>query len=461
VTHPAAAPTRFKPYSRQTIALAPAWQWMSPEQQEAIQVVSHVLPFRTNDYVLEQLIDWRDSLDDPIYRLTFPHRDMLPAAEYERLRDLVLHKKDEAATARQVAAIRHRMRPQHTPRVNEAPLNGLQHKYRETVAFFPSAGQTCHAYCTFCFRWPQFVGMEEMRFDPRECGELVAYLAAHPEVTDVLLTGGDPMVMPTRTLASYIEPLLAPELAHLQNIRIGTKAVAYWPQRFVTDRDADDLLRLFEKVARAGKNIAIMGHYSHAAELRTDIAQRAVRRIVGAGANLRMQGPLIRHVNEDPKSWAELWTTGVRLGAIPYYMFVERDTGPRDYFALPLAKAHAIFQSAYQMVSGLSRTVRGPSMSAFPGKVVIDGVVTINGEKLFALQFLQSRNPDWIRKPFFARYDPHATWLDELAPAFGRKKFFFEQDPGDAGYEPLARGVIPIADARHLRQADGVQPGVA
>ena len=139
-----------------------------------------------------------------------------------------------------------------------------------------------------------------------------------------------------------------------------------------------------------------MGHYNHAVELRASVAQAAVKRIVGTGATLRMQGPLIRHINEDPKSWAELWTTGVRLGAIPYYMFVERDTGPSDYFALPLAKAHEIFQQAYSMVSGLSRTVRGPSMSAFPGKVVIDGVVTINGEKLFALQFLQARNPDSV-----------------------------------------------------------------
>ncbi|HEY0489977.1 MAG TPA: lysine 2,3-aminomutase, partial [Telluria sp.] len=154
----------------------------------------------------------------------------------------------------------------------------------------------------------------------------------------------------------------------------------------------------------------------------------------------------IRHINEDPKSWAELWTTGVRLGAIPYYMFVERDTGPSEYFSLPLARAHEIFQAAYQMVSGLSRTVRGPSMSAFPGKVVIDGVVNINGEKLFALQFLQARNPDWVRKPFFARFDPHATWLDHLVPAFGKPKFFFESEEDDS-HRALPAKVIPISVA--------------
>ena len=142
-------PAKFKPYTRQTIALARQWQWMSPDLQEAVQVVSHVLPFRVNEYVLDQLIDWDRIPDDPIFRLTFPHRDMLPAREYERLRDLVLYKKDNEAIAKLVHQIRMRMNPHpagqmthNVPRVNDAPLKGLQHKYKETVLFFPSSGQT-------------------------------------------------------------------------------------------------------------------------------------------------------------------------------------------------------------------------------------------------------------------------------------------------------------------------------
>jgi KamA family protein len=341
------------------------------------------------------------------------------------------------------------------PLMNDEPVRGLQHKYKQTVLFFPSAGQTCHAYCTFCFRWPQFVGMDDLKFDARESNELVTYLKLHREVTDVLITGGDPLIMSTRALAGYIEPLLNdPALAHIQNIRIGTKSVSYWPQRFVTDKDADDLMRLFEKVVASGKNLAIMGHYNHPVELRQPIAQQAVKRIVSTGATLRMQAPLIRHINEDPKGWAELWTMGVRLGAIPYYMFVERDTGPSHYFQLPLAKAYEVFQAAYQLVSGLSRTVRGPSMSAFPGKVVIDGIVTIGGEKVFALQFLQARNPDWVRRPFYAKFDPAATWLDDLVPAFGEKKFFFEDGM------PASGDVIHIL-ARHDQAKEAPAPAQA
>ena len=170
---------KFKPYTRQTIRQAPQWELLTHEQQEAVQVVSHVLPFRTNQYVLDRLIDWDNIPDDPIYRLVFPHRDMLPAHEYWQLRDLLLVKQDEAVAQQLVRQIRLRMNPHpagqlthNVPRVNDAPLRGLQHKYKETVLFFPSAGQTCHAYCTFCFRWPQFVGMDDLKFDARETTQL-------------------------------------------------------------------------------------------------------------------------------------------------------------------------------------------------------------------------------------------------------------------------------------------------
>ena len=235
------------------------------------------------------------------------------------------------------------------PTLDGRPLQGLQHKYPETVLFFPAPGQTCHAYCTYCFRWAQFVGTEKLKFQARETDDLVAYLKIHP----------------------------APELAHVQNIRIGTKAVAYWPQRFVTDEDADDCLKLFEQVSDSGRHLAVMGHYSHPVELDPVISREAVRRIRNTGAQIRMQGPLIRHVNDTPEAWAELWRTGVRLGLIPYYMFVERDTGARNYFEVPLVRAYEIFKTAYSQVSGLCRSVRGPSMSAFPGKVRVLGVVTL------------------------------------------------------------------------------------
>jgi hypothetical protein len=108
-------------------------------------------------------------------------------------------------------------------------------------------------------------------------------------------------------------------------------------------------------------------------------------------------------------------------------MFVERDTGARRYFELPLERAWEIYQQAIQRVSGLGRTARGPSMSANPGKVELQGVAHVRGERVFVLRFIQARNPEWVQQPFFAKYDPQATWLDQLRPAFGEEKFFFEE----------------------------------
>ena len=113
---------------------------------------------------------------------------------------------------------------------------------------------------------------------------------------------------------------------------------------------------------------------------------------------------------------------------VPYYMFVERDTGARRYFEVPLARAWEIYRDAMRRVSGLGRTARGPSMSAGPGKVEVQGVSEIRGEKVFVLRFIQGRNPEWVQQPFFARFDPHATWLDQLQPAFGDSRFFFEDE---------------------------------
>ena len=398
-----------------------------------MKAVSAVLPFRVNNYVIQDLIDWSDIPRDPMFQLTFPQRGMLSEQDFDRMFSLVASNAPTEQIQSAAREIQTTLNPHpsgqmqlNVPLLNGRPLDGTQHKYRETVLFFPAAGQTCHAYCTYCFRWAQFAGVDKLKFADRQVDSLVRYLRRHPEVTSVLITGGDPLVMRTSVLRRYVEPLLHPSLAHVESIRIGTKAPAYWPYRFVTDQDADDLRRLFESVRRAGRHMALMAHYSHPRELETPIAREALRRIQSSGAVVRCQTPLIRHVNDSASSWAKMWRQQVRLGAVPYYMFVERDTGPASYFEVPLARALEIFNSAYRGVSGLARTVRGPSMSATPGKVLVDDVTHVNGEKVFVLKMIQGRDPAWVGRTFFARFDPRATWLDQLEPALGERKFFFE-----------------------------------
>ncbi len=251
--------------------------------------------------------------------------------------------------------------------------------------------------------------MNELKFAMKEADLLHKYLLKHPKVTDVLFTGGDPLTAKTSIMAAYIEPLLTKEFDHIRNIRIGSKTLAYWPYRFLTDKDADDLLRLFEKVKKAGKHLAFQSHFNHPVELSTDAVKQAISRIQNTGAQIRTQSPLLRHINDDSQVWADMWKEQVRQGLIPYYMFVARDTGSKEFFDVPLERAWNIFRKAYRNVSGVCRTVRGPSMSASPGKVQILGVTEVNGEKVFVLRFLQCRNSKLIDIPFFAKYNKKST----------------------------------------------------
>lgn len=426
---------KIKYYNEKHIDSLPQLLRLPEEERFAMKVVSNVLPFRVNNYIVEELIDWDNVPDDPIFRLTFMHRDMLDQESFDRLADAM--RKD--APKEQVTAIaneiRYSLNPHpagqmtaNVPTLDEEPVQGLQHKYKETALLFPTGGQTCHAYCTFCFRWPQFVGMSDLKFATDESLRFQEYIKKHHEITDVLFTGGDPMVMSIKKLEQYILPLLTPEFDHVKNIRIGTKSIGYWPHRYVTDKDADDVIRLFEKVVDSGKHLAIMAHYNHWKELDTDVAREAIKRIRLTGANIRSQSPLVAHVNDNPAVWAKMWRAQVGLGIVPYYMFIARETGAHRYFNIPLIKAYRVFRQAYKSVSGLARTVKGPSMSAMPGKVNVDGIAEINGEKVFQLSFLQGRNPDWVRRPFFAQYDENANWLTQLEPALGEEKFFFEDE---------------------------------
>ncbi|WP_019927998.1 KamA family radical SAM protein [Nocardia sp. BMG111209] len=390
-----------------------------------LAAVAEVLPFRTNRYVLDELIDWSRAPDDPIFRLTMPHPDMLPADDRAEIAGLLAEGAPAMEVRHTAARVRKTLNPHpegqrtlNRPIADGEPLDGLQHKYRGTVLYFPSNGQTCHAYCAYCFRWAQFVGDPDLHMAAAGPEVLIRYLRRHPEVSEVLVTGGDPLIMSAPVLARHLEPLLTPELEHITSIRIGTKALAFWPYRFVTDPDADELLTLLSRITASGRHLAIMAHVSHARELETDIVRTAIERLQRTGATIRCQSPVVRTVNDSARDWIDLWANEVRLGMIPYYMFVERDTGPRDHFAVPLAASAALFTEAYRAVPGLARTVRGPVMSATPGKVVVDGVTTVADHRVFVLRFLQARDENLVGTPFFAEYSTTARWLDDLEPAF-------------------------------------------
>jgi len=430
---------RYKSYSLYNFRQIPQMEFLTERQRFEIEVVGTVLPFKTDNYVVDELIDWNNFENDPFYILNFPQKDMLNKESFNKVASLLKNNASRKTIQEEVKNIRLKLNPNPAGQESNVPvfegqrLNGIQHKYREIMLFFPTQGQTCHAYCTFCFRWPQFA-LNDFKFAMKEADTMVRYLKDNPHITDVLFTGGDPAVMKTRFFEEYFNALLDADIPNLRNIRIGTKSLAYWPYRYTTDEDADDLLRLFEKVKKQGINIALMAHFNHPGELKTDAVQKAIKRLIAAGVQIRSQSPILRNINDNADVWAENWREQVRQGIIPYYMFIARDTGAQDYFAVTLNRAWQIYRNAYNQVSGICRTVKGPSMSCNPGKVQVVGVSEIYGEKVFILNFLQGRDPSWVGKPFFAKYNPDAIWFDDLEPAFDDSKFFYEE----AYYELLA-----------------------
>ena len=419
----------YKSYSLHNFTELPQLSRLSSEQVEAIRVVGSVLPFKSNNYVTEQMIDWNNIPDDPIFTLTFPRREMLAKPHYEKVAGLLRSGADPKLIKDEVNKIRLKLNPNPAGQVHNIPLfegtklHGIQHKYRETVLFFPSQGRPATPIAP-SVPLASIFGNERAEVRMKSCPAA--------QISAEALQGyrspayrRDPLTANAKILSAYTNRSFR-KSHHIQNIRIGSKSLAYC-HTALTDKIADDLLLLFEKVIKAGKHLAFQAHFNHPDELMTDAVKKAIGRIRNTGVQIRTQSPLLRNINDNPETWTKMWKEQVRLGLIPYYMFIARDTGSKAFFEVPLAKAWNIFRKAYSSVSGIARTVRGPSMSCGPGKVHLLGVTEVNGEKVFVLRFLQCRDPHWLNFPF-CQVQPLATWFDDLKPAFGETKFFFERE---------------------------------
>ncbi|NPD90635.1 MAG: 4Fe-4S cluster-binding domain-containing protein [Asgard group archaeon] len=427
-------PKRFKVFTRSTIDKISKLHNLNHRLINEMKIVAHVLPFKVNNYVLDNLIDWNEVPNDPIFRLVFPQKNMLIPKHFRKMKKALKSesKKIIKSTAKE---IRMELNPYpagqisyNVPTFQRKKLNGVQHKYRETALLFPRSGQTCHAYCTFCFRWSQFVSLKTKdKFGVKSVDNFIAYLQENPEITDVLITGGDPMIMCFNRLVRFIQPIVNAEIPHLRTIRIGSKSLTYWPMRYIDDPDSDYVLGLFSNITDKGLNLCFMAHINHYQEMESFYFKMAVEEIKKTGAQILTQTPLLNQINASSDILAKMWKLQIDYNMVPYYLFIARDTGAQHYFSVPLVKAWEIFSKAYTKVSGICRTIRGPSMSCSPGKVNVLGPTKINGEKVLALSFIQGRNPSWVNKPFFAKYNPKAIWLSDLEPAFD-EQFFFEKD---------------------------------
>jgi len=342
-----------------------------PEMREVVERVAQRYVFRANDYYLG-LIDWTDP-DDPIRRLVIPDE-----------RELVDWGNLDASNEQAVTVAK-----------------GVQHKYPHTVLLL--VNEVCGAYCRYCFRKRLFIdGNDETSLD---ISEGLDYIREHTEVTNVLLTGGDPLLMSTRRILEIIGQLR--EIEHVRIIRIGTKMPAFNPWRVLDD---DELLEGLANYSTPEKRIYVMAHFDHPHEL-TEAAIAGIDALIQAGVICVNQCPLIRGINDDPEVLAEMFRRLSYVGCPQYYLFQGRPTAGNEPYEIPIVEGYEHFEDAKRRVSGLAKRVRF-AMSHETGKIEIVGV---DDEHIY-LRYHRAKNPaDEGRFMIFHR-DDDAYWLDQLVP---------------------------------------------
>ena len=342
-----------------------------PEVAARLGPVAKRYVFRANNYYLG-LIDWSDE-NDPIRQLIIPREEEL--TDWGRL------------DASNEAAI--------------TPVRGVQHKYTDTVLLL--CNEVCGAYCRYCFRKRLF--MDENDEVTKDISEGLRYIAEHPEVTNVLLTGGDPLLMSTRRLIEIFEAIR--EFDHVKIIRIGSKMPAFDPWRVQNDQA---LLAAFRKYSTPEKRVYLMAHFDHPREL-TEPAVAGIDACIRNGVVCVNQCPLIKGINDDPATLAELYARLSYIGCPPYYLFQGRPTAGNEPYEVPIVRGWEIFQAALRDGSGLARRARF-CMSHETGKVEILAV----DDAFIYLRYHQAKDPADLGRFFIRRRNDDAYWLDQLEP---------------------------------------------
>lgn len=423
----------FHTYNNRNFSQTNYYQRLPEDEQNTFDLLSQVYHFKVNTFVISNLINWEAIPEDPIYRYIFPRREMLLEEDLQILEGHLQSGIAQGDLNKFLQSLKYKMSPRHTYAPESLctdssgkPIQGMYSNFSTIVSLFPAPMmRTCHSYCNYCFRWVLFNDREvQKRAEYTDPQTPVHWLKENPQVTDCLFTGADPLVVNASNIQKFIDPVL--EIDSVQVIRLSSKALAYWPFRFTTDKDADNLLRLFEHIVSKGKHLNFCAHFTHPRELEHPEVAKAVKRIQNTGAIIRTQGPLIKDVNDSAEIWSEMWTRQIKLGMVPYYMFMEAEHHPQNCFRVRPAEALRIFQNAQKTTTGLARTVRGPVFMYDLNRVLLDGTTILNGRKFFVLKSLQA--PPGCSSEGHIRLVPY----DEEAMDLGNLyKLFNHPEPGN------------------------------
>lgn len=345
---------------------------LSPADKKKLARVEKKYGFRTNNYYLS-LINWNDP-DDPIRKIVIPD-----LGELNDFGELDASKEETNYVA-----------------------PGCQHKYPHTVLLL--CNEVCDGYCRFCFRKRIFMG--ESKEVSLDLAEGLKYIRKNKQITNVLLTGGDPLILSTQKLESIIRPLR--EIEHVRIIRIGTKIPAYNPYRIIDD---PELPAMLSRYSRRDQRIYIMTHFNVPQEL-SDDAVLGIYILLKTGVVLCNQTPILRGINNNPRVLSELMRKLSFVGVAPYYFFQCRPTTGNMPFATSITESYQVMEEAKRDVSGLAKRAR-LVMSHESGKIEI---LAINRNQVY-LKYHRARDyKDEGRVMIFHR-DDEAYWLEDLVLA--------------------------------------------
>jgi len=382
----------FMPQWREDIGKKRHIRWYSDiSQVESLTVaekirlkeVNDAFGFRTNSYYLS-LIDWSDP-NDPIRRLVIPD----PVELGDKM-------------SRLDASLEHL--------ITVAP--SCEHKYTTTGLILVS--RVCGSLCRFCFRKRLFM-KDNSEISP-DLEPAFSYIRSHPEITNVLLTGGDSFVLSTRKIEMILETLRA--IPHVGIIRFGSKLLAFNPYRFIDD---PALLDLLEKHSLPDKKIYIVCHFNHPNEI-TDVTVKAVNLLQKRGLSIICQTPMLAGINDDPDVLAELFGKLSRIGIQPYYVFNCRPTRGNAHFKIPMVRSIDIMEGAKRQVSGLGKRGRLAGSHA-SGKIIS---LFYDNEHIY-FKYHQSKDPKYYGQSFRLPRKDDATWWDDWMP--GDESFTLDTCP--------------------------------
>jgi len=279
--------------------------------------------------------------------------------------------------------------------------NGILHKYPYTALVV--ATEYCSMYCRHCFR-KRMVGLpnEQTVSNFEQAAE---YIAAHPEIKNVVMSGGDPLMLPTKTLGKMLAALR--DIEHLNYVRIGSRAPVVFPTRLFDD----ELIELLADFNRH-KPLYVPTHFNHPREI-TPVVREALQRLRSIGVTINNQAVLLRGVNDDVETLTELMDGLLAVGVNPYYLYqcmpVER---VRHHFQVPLKRGVDLVDDARRNMDGYAKRFKfiiGHDI----GKLEICGRL---GDKLLLKQ-LHARpgHQEESSRLLVRQLTDNGGWLDDLS----------------------------------------------